>query len=94
VSNAPDRDTREILHSAFAFVRSVEANRASAAITIDHVIQQQVKFLKAGEIRPIVDASGSSTGSRTSRYDEIKQLQDQVNKLVTVAREYFGSVTS
>jgi hypothetical protein len=93
VSSATDRDVREILHSAFAFVRSVEANRASAAITLDHVIQQQVKFLKSGEARPIVDPMGAQ-GVRISRYDELKQLKDQVDKLVSVAKEYFGSETA
>lgn len=86
MSEASERDARTILHSAFAFVQSVEANKASAAVTLDHVIAQQVKFLKSGEARPIVDSTGASTGDRTSRYDELKQLQSQVTELVTAAK--------
>lgn len=81
-----NRDGRAILHSAFAFVRSVEANRASAAITLDHVIEKQVQFLKAGTTRPIVDSQGASVGDRTSRYDELTNLKNQIDNLVSSAK--------
>lgn len=85
-----NRDGRAILHSAFAFVRSVEANKASAAVTLDHVLGQQVKFLKAGQTRPIVDATGASVGNRLSRYDELTNLQTQVDDLVNSAKGVTG----
>jgi hypothetical protein len=74
------RDIRNILHSAFSFVRSIEANRATAAITLDHVLAAQIQFLKKDEKRTMTDATGSSLGDRISKYDQIRLLEDEFAK--------------
>lgn len=76
------RDVRRALHSAYTFVRSVETNKAVASLTLDHMIQEQISRLKKGESREIVSASGEDLGSRTSRYDQLTELQDSVVKAV------------
>jgi hypothetical protein len=78
-----NRDRRAVLHSAFTFVRSVEANRATAAITLDHVIEQQVKRMKRFEKRTIVDSSGKSYGDRVSYYDRLTLLAADLNDVIS-----------
>ena len=80
------RDRRSVLHSAFSFVRSYEANRATANVTLDHVLAQQVKFLKKDEKRVIVDASGESVGDRVSRYDSLQALKEDLEKVLKEMR--------
>ncbi len=76
------RNRRNILHSAFTFVRSHEANKATASITLDHVLAQQVQMLKKGETRSIVDAAGNNAGNRPSRYDRLQTLKDDLTKVI------------
>jgi hypothetical protein len=76
------QDTRRLLHSSFTFVRSVESNKAAAAITLDHMIGEQIAFLKGGEKREILDPKGESAGSRTSRFDELEELDTNLKKMV------------
>ena len=86
MSTLSNRDGRRILHSAYTLVKSIEANRASASVTLDHVIEQQIRSLKTGETRPIVDSAGASVGNRISRYDELTNLKAQVDNLVESAK--------
>jgi hypothetical protein len=65
---------RRILHSAISFVRSVESNRSFATVTLGHLVNEQVKFLKKGETRSIVDVGGHSVATRTSRWDQLNKL--------------------
>lgn len=71
---ASGHDLRKTLHSAVAFVRSVEANRAIGTVTLGHMVREQIKFLKKGESRSIVDATGASVGNRMSRWDRLDRL--------------------
>ena len=84
-SPAQDRDIKSLLHSAFSFVKSVEANKASAPLTLDHMLKRQITLLKAGEVRSIVSSAGKSMGDRISRYDQLKQLKAQVDAIVQSA---------
>lgn len=76
-------DLRKTLHSAVAFVRSVEANRAMGVVTLKHMVREQLQFL-GGEPakresrgitrRSIVDSIGASVGNRLSRWDRLDRL--------------------
>lgn len=66
---------RATLHSAFAYVRSTEANKATANISLDHLITEQISFLKKDELRSIVDGRGDAAGYRASRMDKILMLE-------------------
>lgn len=75
-------DLRSILHSSFAYVRGTEVNKATAALTLDHIIQEQIKTLKKGETRDILDGQGTSLEHRPSRLDRLDALEADINKVV------------
>lgn len=80
------QELRTVLHSAFSAVRSGEVNKSTAALTLDHLILEQIKFLKKGETRSIVDGKGESVGSRISRYDQLDNLLSEVQSMVAAIK--------
>jgi phosphopentomutase len=77
-----ERDALSILHSAFSFIKGVESNRATAAITLDHLIEEQIKSLKSGEVRDILDGQRNTRAVRTSRWDELDALEKQMSQVI------------
>lgn len=75
-------DIRKVLHSAYAFIRGAETNKATSSLTIDHLIEEQIQRLKQGETRAILDSTGQDTGSRPSRWDVIDALVKNVDQVV------------
>src|SRR3954471_20656740 len=80
------QDARRILHSAYTFVRSIESNKAAAALTLDHVLEEQIAILKKSEVREILDGKGESVGNRISRYDTLVNLEADMTKLVAAMK--------
>lgn len=76
------QDIHTILHSGYSFVRSIESNKAIAATTLDHIIQDYITSIKQGETRDIVDGAGTSIGQRTSRYDQLDDLLTSFNNAI------------
>jgi len=72
---------RQILHSGYTLVRSIESNKAVSALTLDHIIQGHITALKQSEVRQILDGKGQSVGNRISRWDQL----DELEKLFTQA---------
>jgi hypothetical protein len=79
---ASARNVRVTLHSAFSFVKGVEQNQASASLTLDHLLSQQISSLKGGETRELLDGRGGSLGKRISRWDRIDQLQSDLEEVI------------
>lgn len=75
-------DVQRILHSAYSFIRGVESNKAAGALTLDHLLQEQIQRLKQAETRVIVDAAGQETGSRPSLWDRLDALEKDVDNVV------------
>lgn len=75
-------DLRQTLHSAFTFVRSIETNKATASLTMDHLVQEQINSLKKGETRSISDARGENLGNRLSRWDQLDALEKRIAQAV------------
>ncbi|TXH11750.1 MAG: hypothetical protein E6R04_00520 [Spirochaetes bacterium] len=80
-------DLRRVLHSAYSLIRSVEVNKASASLTLDHMIQEQVARLKKGEERALLDSKGSSVGSRISFIDSLDALEKEVTDVVKAVKD-------
>jgi len=76
------QDTRRILHSAYSFIRSIESNKAAAAVTLDHMIGEQITSLKKQETRDILDGKGESIGKRISKWDALDALEKEITDLV------------
>lgn len=74
-------DLRSILHSAYAFIRSVEVNKAVASLTLDHLIQEQLNRYQSKE-RNVLDAKGASMGNRISYLDALDGLEKDINSVV------------
>lgn len=75
-------DLRRVLHSAYTFVRSIEVNKATASLTLDHMIQEQINRLKKGSTRVIIDAKGDNIGNRISYLDELDTLEKEIADVV------------
>lgn len=83
-------DVRRALHSAYTLVRSVESNKAISTWTLDHMVQEQITRLKQGEVRSFVDGAGESVGSRTSKYDQLTDIETQVTNAVQAIKKAAG----
>lgn len=81
-----DRTLRKVLHSAYTFVRSVEVNRASSALTLDHLIQEQIDTYKQGSKRSILDAQGEVAANRISKIDALDTLQQELDQVVSAIK--------
>lgn len=77
---------RKVLHSAYTFVRGVEVNKASSAITLDHLIKEQIDTYKKSSTRAILDAKGEDVGSRSSHLDDLESLEKEVNSVVEAVK--------
>ncbi len=82
-----DRTLRKVLHSAYTFIRSVEVNKASAALTLDHLIQEQIEMYKQSSQRAILDAKGQSIGNRSSKLDDLDTLKQEVDSVVKSVKD-------
>ena len=74
---------RQILHSGYTLIRSIETTKAISALTMDHLIQGHIDSLKQDSVRAsqLVDDGGMSLGNRVSKWDQI----DEIEKLFTEA---------
>lgn len=77
-----DQTVRTVLHSAYTFVRSVESNKASSALTLDHLIQEQIDAYQQNGQTAILDAAGNNVGNRLSKLDQLDTLKQQLDSVV------------
>lgn len=80
-------DLQRVLQSAYSFVRGVEVNKATSSLTLDHMIQEQIKKLKKGESRVLLDAGGDSVGNRVSYLDTLDSLETELSNVVKAVRD-------
>lgn len=80
-------DLRGVLHSAYTFVRSIEVNKATASLTLDHLIQAQITRLKSGSTSSILDSKGDSLGNRVSYLDELDTLEKSLADAVKAVQD-------
>lgn len=79
MSSTPD--VLEALADSFDFLRGVEANQSTAAYTLDHAIQDQLNLLQQGVTTALTDPQGNNVGSRLSLYDQLSQLQQNIDSI-------------
>jgi len=77
-----DQTVRKVLHSAYTFVRSVESNKAASALTLDHLIQEQIDAYQQSGKTAILDAAGNNIGNRLSKLDQLDTLSQQIDAVV------------
>lgn len=78
---------RRILHSGFSFVRGVEANRSTAALTLDHLIDEQIRTISRGETREMLDGRGEKYGNRPSKIDALEALEKEIKEAAKAVRD-------
>jgi hypothetical protein len=76
----PEVETRRVLHSAYAFIRSVKLGEVVGAKTFDHMIAERIQSLKGSPM----DIGGSV---RMSRWDRIDALEKMLEAVVTSVSE-------
>ncbi len=72
----------EILQASYSFIRGVEANKSISALTLDHLIQQQIDAIQGGDTRTLLTADGSSAGVRVSKLSQLDSIQAGIDQLV------------
>lgn len=80
-------DLRTVLHSAYTFVRSIEVNKATASLTLDHLIQAQIDRIKKGSTRAILDSQGASVGNRTAYLDDLDSLEKDLGDVIQAVND-------
>lgn len=80
-------DLRKTLSSAYTFIRSVELNKATSSLTLDHIIQDQIKRLKKTTSRSILDAKGDSVGNRISYLDSLDALEKDLEDSIKAVQD-------
>ncbi len=77
----------EVLHSAYSFIRGVEANKSVASLTLDHLIQQQIDAIKGGGSRVLLDAAGQRSMSRRSKLDLLNGIETDIDRIVKAVED-------
>jgi hypothetical protein len=75
----------ELLHSAYSYVRGVETNKAIAAMTLDHLLQESIDAIKGGESRTLLGADGkpaTPSSKRPSRLAVLDSIEKGIDALV------------
>ncbi len=75
-------DLRAVIHSAYSYIRSTEVNRSASALTLDHMIQEQISSLKKRENSVVTDPDGESGGQLLSRWDRLDALEKELDQAV------------
>lgn len=78
---------RRALHAGFSFIRGVEKNRSTAALTLDHMLDEHIRTISRGETREILDGRGESYGNRPSKLDALDALEERVKSAVKAVRD-------
>lgn len=78
---------RRILHSGFSFIRGVEVNRSTAALTLDHMLEEQIRAISRGETREMVDGRGETYGNRPSKLDQLDALEKEIKAAAQAVRD-------
>jgi hypothetical protein len=73
---------QELLQASYSFVRGVEANRATAALTLDHLIQQQIDAIQGGASRALLGASGNTIDVRMSKLSMLDTISQGIDRVV------------
>jgi hypothetical protein len=78
----------EILHAAYSFVRAREANRAISALTLDHMIQEQIDGIQGGDSRYLLSEGVQEViGLRIPKLDALEQIGKDIEQLVAAVEE-------
>jgi len=73
---------QDLVHTAYSFVRGQEANRSIAALTLDHLIQQQIDGIKGGDTRALLGAAGDVVGMRPSKLSILDSIEKSIDQVV------------
>lgn len=77
----------EIIHSAYAFVRGAETNKAISSLTLDHLLQQQIDAIRGKGARLLLDAAGVKSGTRPGKLETLDKIQADIDNVVSKIQE-------
>lgn len=78
---------RRSLAAGFSFIRGVEVNRSTAAITLDHLIDEQIRSISHGETREMLDGKGAKYGGRISKLDALDAVEKDIKEAAQAVRD-------
>jgi hypothetical protein len=73
----------ELIHSAYAYVRGVEKNKALAALTLDHLLNEHIIAIEGGDPDYVMSIQGEASAMRLPKLKRIELVQKSIDDLVT-----------
>jgi hypothetical protein len=85
----------DMLHAAYSSIRGREQSRATAPITLDHLLQQHIEAIRGGESRSLLSASGRREGGhkKVSKLVALDNIKSQVDKVASAVNSAGGDKT-
>lgn len=85
------KGNRAELHSAYAFIRGQDVSTSISALTLDHMLQEQIDVLDKGAKRSVLIGAGDSADvDRISRWNMVDNLKTNVLKVIKDIRDAGG----
>ena len=76
------RSVQERLHTAYAFVRGQESNKAISSLTLDHLLQERIEAIEGGASRALLDSAGATSSKRPSKLAQLDDMEKAIDEVV------------
>lgn len=83
---ANKRSVQELLHSAYSAVRASETTKSIAALTLDHLIEEQIASIRGGTPLNILDSAGKPVSVRVSKLAALTTIELDIDAVVKAAQ--------
>jgi hypothetical protein len=77
----------ESIHAAYSYVRGVEKNRALAALTLDHLLNEHILSIEGGDPEYIMSVQGEAASLRIPKLKRIQEVQKHIDNLVAAVED-------
>lgn len=84
---ANKRSIQELLHSAYTAVRASETTKSIAALTLDHLLEEQIASIRGGTPLNLLDSAGRPVGVRVSKLAMLTSIELDIDAVVGASKE-------
>ena len=77
----------ERLYSAYSFIIGVERNKALAALTLDHLLNEHIIAIEGEDPEFIMSVTGQTSEYKVSKLQRLETLKDDIDSLVSAVEE-------
>lgn len=77
----------ELIYGAIASVRGAEKNRAMAALTLDHLLYEQIQRIEGGDPNFITSVESRPVSQRTPKLEQLDAIKRSIDDLVSAVEQ-------